>query len=264
MRHISLALFTVLLFISCLAQNKQNKQTSTVTIAKDSILNQKQIVYSSDSLIIEKLSDHVYLHTSFLQTKDFGKVDCNGMIVVNKNEAIVFDTPADNESSGTLIRFVTDKLRCRIKAIIPTHFHDDCVGGLDKFMTYNIPVYASNKTIALLKTKDKHFSKPIIGFDDSLTLTVANQPVQARYFGEGHTRDNIIGYFKGDNVIFGGCLIKTLDATKGNLEDANVSDWSATVKKIKQTFPNAAIVIPGHGQWGGIELLDYTMKLFEE
>src|SRR5690606_17666948 len=45
-------------------------------------------VYQSENLIIEKLSENVYQHISFLQTNDFGKVDCNGMIVVNQNEAI--------------------------------------------------------------------------------------------------------------------------------------------------------------------------------
>lgn len=31
--------------------------------------------------------------------------------------------------------------------------------------------------------------------------------------------------------MFGGCLIKELDAGKGYLGDANVADWSSTVEK---------------------------------
>jgi metallo-beta-lactamase class B len=57
-------------------------------------------------------------------------------------------------------------------------------------------------------------------------------------------------------------LIKAVGAGKGNLEDANVAVWSETVGKLKRTYPEAKIVIPGHGKTGGTELFDYTIKLF--
>ena len=75
-------------------------------------------------------------------------------------------------------------------------------------------------------------------------------------------RSNVVGYFPEDKVVFGGCLIKTVGAGKGNLEDANVAAWPATVSKVKATYSKAEIVIPGHGKTGGTELFDYTIKLF--
>ncbi len=185
------------------------------------------------------------------------------MLVVNENEAIVFDTPSDIESSTELINYVTEKLNCKIKAIIPTHFHEDCVGGLEKFNEHNIPAYATNKTLELLKNKGQIFSKPIKGFVDSLTLDIGDKKVYAEYFGEGHTKDNIVGYFPTDNAIFGGCLIKEVDANKGYLGDANTNEWPETVRKLKLKYPQVKIVIPGHGKWGGPELFDYTIKLFK-
>ncbi len=50
----------------------------------------------------------------------------------------------------------------------------------------------------------------------------------------------------------------------GYLGDANTDQWAATVQQIKLKYPNAEIVIPGHGKPGGTELLEYTIKLFEE
>ena len=235
------------------------KETSTSQANTDST-----IVYATDTLLIQKLADHVYLHKSYLKTKDFGRVDCNGMIVVNGKEAIVFDTPADDTSATVLINYITNILQCEIKAIIPTHFHEDCVGGLEMFLSKKIPAYASYKTITLLKGKNRNFSKPLIGFNDSLSLDIGDKKVWAAYFGEGHTKDNIIGYFPDEHAIFGGCLIKESGAGNGNLEDANVKDWSATVRKIKQKYPGAKIVVPGHGKTGGTELLDYTISLFEQ
>lgn len=219
-------------------------------------------VYRSENLIIRKLSDHTFQHISYLNTEDFGKVDCNGMIVTGNNEAVVFDTPADTQSSRELIRYLSEAMNYTIKAVVATHFHGDCVAGLAQFHEARIPSYANNSTIALLKKKDASAVIPQSGFDGSLELNVGGQPVSAEFFGEGHTKDNIIGYYPEENVLFGGCLIKEAGAGKGNLEDANEAAWAETVKKIKNKYPNAAIVIPGHGKPGGTELLDYTIRLF--
>ncbi len=84
----------------------------------------------------------------------------------------------------------------------------------------NIPIYANSQTIELLKNNGQNFSKPIKEFDNNLTLNIGNKKVYAEYFGEGHTEDNIIGYFPEENTIFGGCLIKKVGASKGYLGDA--------------------------------------------
>ena len=220
-----------------------------------------KIVYQSKNLKIIQLSNHVYQHISYLNTESFGRVECNGMIVQDKKETIVFDTPVDDKSSFELIFWIKDKLHCKINAVIATHFHDDCVGGLKEFDKNKIPSYANNKTIELTKKND--FNIPQNGFNGQLVLNVGNQHVYAEFLGEGHTKDNIIGYFPKEKVMFGGCLIKEMNATKGYLGDANVKNWSETVEKIRTKFSDAKIIIPGHGNVGGTELLDYTIQLFK-
>lgn len=64
--------------------------------------------------------------------------------------------------------------------------------------------------------------------------------------------------------MFGGCLVKTMNAGKGNLADANTASWSATVEQVKRAYPDVRFVIPGHGATGGVELLDFTARLFQE
>ena len=216
----------------------------------------------SETLVIQKISDHVYQHTSFLDTESFGKVPCNGMIVFDSNEAIIFDTPADKNTSLELIDWVENNLNCKIKAIIPTHFHADCLGSLDEFHKHEVPSYANNVTIELARSNNSAI--PENGFHNLLELKVGNKKVVAEFIGEGHTKDNIIGYFPYERIMFGGCLIKEVNAGKGNLEDANSNDWSSTVRKLKEKYPDTKIVIPGHGKYGGTELLDYTIKLFEQ
>jgi metallo-beta-lactamase class B len=96
---------------------------------------------------------------------------------------------------------------------------------------------------------------------NAMTRVSANR--RNEYFGEGHTKDNIVSYFPSEKVLFGGCLIKEVNASKGYLGDANISEWSGTVQSVKRKYGNAKIVLPGHGKPGGMELLDYTIELFK-
>ena len=234
------------------------------TVFSQSNLNSQEFnpieIYHSESLIITQISKNTYLHTSFLLTNDFGKVPCNGMLVKNKNEALVFDTPTNNKASDELITFINSKLLCHINAIVPTHFHEDCLGGLEAFHQAKIPSFGNDMTIELAKATK--VLPPQSGFKDSLRLNLGNSHVTIKYFGQGHTKDNVVAYFPSEKILFGGCLIKELNASKGYLGDANVGEWSNTVQNVKRQFPEVKIVIPGHGKIGGEELLDYTIKLF--
>lgn len=227
---------------------------------KQSVFKPKE-VYKSKDLVITQIAKNAFEHTSFKQTNDFGYVPCNGLIVRSSNEVIIFDTPTNDKSSAILIKWIKEKLHCKINAIIPTHFHDDCLGGLKAFDENSIPSYAYFKTIAL--AKENNYVVPKNSFSDSLILKVGNQHIIAKFFGEGHTKDNVIGYFPSEKIMFGGCLIKELEAGKGYLGDANVAEWSNTVEKIKKQYPNVKAIVPGHGDYGNVALLDYTIKLFK-
>jgi len=219
-------------------------------------------IYESENLKIEQLATNTYMHVSYLETKDFGNVACNGMIVADDNEALIFDTPVNDSDSAELIVWIINTLKCNPKGVVVTHFHSDCLGGLNEFHKRDIPSYACTKTIDLAKSTDKIL--PLNGFNDSLELNVGNLKVLNAYLGKGHTADNIVAYFPSEKVLFGGCLIKSEGAGKGNLEDASPADWSDTVRKVKMRFADAEIIIPGHGKSAGPELLDYTIDLFSE
>ena len=241
---------------------KHPTEDPAVVLSAQTLHTKDSVIYSSPNLSILRISDHVYVHQSFLQTQSFGKVSCNGMLVVNDKEAVIFDTPTDNETSKELIAFVKEKLNSKINAVVATHFHEDGTGGLNAFHDQNIPSYANEKTLEILRTKEEGIPMPKNGFHQILRLNVGNEKVHAAFFGEGHTKDNVIGYFPKEKAIFGGCLIKETGAGKGYLGDANVQVWPETLRKLKEKYPDTKIVIPGHGKSGGAELLDYTIELF--
>lgn len=215
-------------------------------------------LYRSPNLIVSPMTKNVWVHVSYLNTKQWSRVACNGMIYIDNGEAMVFDTPTDSVATKELLGWLSTK--ASIKGIVVNHFHEDCLGGLSSFHKANIPSYSSNRTIQLA-TKAK-VTVPQIGFDTLITLKVGMHEVLNRYFGAGHTQDNIVSYAPNEKAMFGGCLIKSLNASKGYLGDADTLAWSNTVRKVKQAFPEAQYVVPGHGNFGNTALLDYTIKLF--
>lgn len=214
----------------------------------------------AQQITLKQLSNNTFIHTSYLQTDDFGHVPCNGLVIRNGQQALVFDTPTDDKGAKELIRLVQDSLHCKVVMVVPTHFHNDCLGGLKAFHESGIPSYANELTVELAKNSEAEVPKK--GFHKSLKLGVGREKVWIKFLGQGHTRDNVVGYFPSEKVLFGGCLIKEIGASKGYLGDANVEEWSATVKRVKRKFPRVKVVVPGHGEAGDSSLLDYTRKLF--
>jgi metallo-beta-lactamase class B len=224
----------------------------------------KNEIIIADGLSVIKLTDNIYQHVSDLQTTDFGKVKCNGLIYINGNDAIICDTPTNDELSARLMEWLKKtNPHVKIKAVIINHFHADCLGGLQTFHEAGIPSYSHERTRVLLASKGDTTNMPQNFFSTDLQIKVGGKPVFNYYLGEAHTRDNIITWIPSENTIFGGCMVKSMNAGKGNLADANVEAWPGTIEKIKSTCPTAKIVVPGHGDAGGKELLDYTIALFK-
>ena len=183
------------------------------------------------------------------------------MIYVSDGEAILFDTPAEIEGANELIKFVKDSLQAKISFVVPTHFHNDCLGSLETFHQEGIQSISSKMTKKLAKANDSYV--PQLTFKGEKKLTIGSKDIVLRHYGEGHTKDNVVAYIPSENALFGGCLVKRVNAGKGYLGDANTNEWSNTIRSIKSDLSDLNIVVPGHGPWGGEELLDYTIELFD-
>lgn len=215
----------------------------------------------SDDLEIVQLSPNVYMPVSYLHSESFGRVPCNGLIYIDNDEAVFMDTPPNDALSKELLDWFNKTYpTCTIKGIIVNHFHDDCLGGLHEFHRRGITSYSSSITPTLIKADS--VARPIQTFSKRLIIPVGKQKVVCLYPGEAHTKDNIVSYIISEKILFGGCMVKAIDAAKGNVADANEKEWSHTIETVKKQFSKSKLVIPGHGDYGGPELLDYTIKLF--
>lgn len=183
------------------------------------------------------------------------------MIFKSNDECVVFDTTPNDSTSLELINVIKNNLKLQVKYLVINHFHEDCLGGVKSFINSDIKVVANKKTIDLAR-KDSIFFDAII-FENENILEVGGEKVVNRFLGEGHTQDNIVSFIISKKVLFGGCLVKELGASKGYLEDANINEWARTIERVREVFPKINLVVPGHGKAGSIELLEYTKELFD-
>ncbi|MEM6800378.1 MAG: subclass B1 metallo-beta-lactamase [Bacteroidota bacterium] len=221
-----------------------------------------EFISLSKDLEILKLSGKVFVHRSYATVKPYGRFYSNGMIYLSDGEAMVFDTPMEEALTEELVSWIKTELEAKITGIVVNHFHNDCLGGLSVFHKANIPSWSTALTRELAAEDTEHL--PQYTFKKRKTLRLGKEKIKLFFPGEAHTRDNMVAWLPHEKVLFGGCMLKSLKSGKGNLADANVTSWSQTVSKVKKKFGDAVWAIPGHGEFGGIELLDYTIEMFKQ
>ncbi len=214
----------------------------------------------AEDLDVVRLSGRVYMHVSRYEMPPFGLVPANGLILVDKGEAFLFDTPWTESQTEVLLDWIENVLRASVTACVPNHWHKDAMGGLPAVHRRGIPTYAYDGTIAI--ARQKGLRPPEHGFASERTLKLHGLEVRNVYLGGGHSTDGIFVWIPAENLLFPGCMAKDAKAVNlGNTEDADVRAWPGTMEKALAAFPDARIVVPGHGQPGGPELLRHTRDL---
>ena len=219
-----------------------------------------KMIQIPDDIELVQLSERAYVHVSVSEMPGFGRVSSNGLIYVIGDEAFLFDTPVTEYQTKTLVTWIADSLHAKVIAFVPGHWHADNLGGLGYLHSTGVISYANQMTIELAKLNG--MPVPQRGFKDHLELELGGHIISCYYFGGAHTADNIVTWIPSEEILFGGCMIRDINsAGLGNIADAKVDEWLPTIQKVMDTFPNAKIVVPGHGQIGGKELLEHTKKL---
>lgn len=217
----------------------------------------------SKDLELVKLSEHAYLHVSWENYPTFGRVSCNGLVYLQNGQGFLFDTPASDSLTKVLVDFVADSLHATITGFVPNHWHSDCMGGLKYLHQIGVSSYAHQMTIDIARSKN--LPVPAHGFRDSLCLSLSGQPIQCYYLGAAHSMDNIVVWIPSEKILFAGCMAKEISAKgMGNTVDGDLGQWPKTIDKVMAKFPEARIVIPGHGMIGGQEVLRHTGELLSK
>lgn len=217
-------------------------------------------------LTVTPLNDRVYVHTTYGQyQKSF--VPSNGLIIRTNDGVVLVDTgwdsDGDNDNTQQLLRWVADSLRQPVRLCIVTHAHEDRVGGISALRKAGVRVVSTPLTTK--KAVKLGYEAPEGILPSDTTFTIGQEPIRCYFPGEGHTSDNIVVWLPRQQLLHGGCLVKSVAAFgMGNIADANLNEWANSVRKVISQFGSAKIVVPGHEEWGDTRALEHTLRLVEK
>lgn len=210
-------------------------------------------------LKITHLTGDFYVYTTYnLYGKEY--IPSNSMYLVTTQGVILFDTPWDTTQFQPLLDSIQARHQQAAVLCIPTHFHEDRTGGLTFFQAKGIKTYSTRQTGELCRQHGK--PQAAFYFDKDTVFTIGNHRFQTFYPGAGHAPDNIVIWFDQEKILYGGCFIKSTEATNlGNLSDANVQQWPKSIQQVMHRFPHPRFVIPGHDDWRNSLSLQHTLQL---
>ncbi|MFY9151365.1 MAG: subclass B1 metallo-beta-lactamase [Prolixibacteraceae bacterium] len=208
---------------------------------------------------LTKLAEQVFLiQTSYACN---GNLDCNHLLILDQNEVVLVNTPARDSMTVVLLQAIKKKFGKKVTRVLVSHFHDDSSGGLNETARRGIISYSLDKTRDLLLPEHKSID---VVFSDSLSVQLPTTRLNLFFLGAGHSVDNSLVWLPEEKILFGGCLLKSLQARAiGNIQDADLQAWPETVQKVKTKFFGAKIVIPGHLVVGDTSIFSHTIKILE-
>jgi len=214
----------------------------------------------SDDVFVQPVADGVWVHTTYYDLPGYGRCPANGLLVVEGGEAMLIDLPWTDALTATLCDWIAESQGAVVKAVVPTHSHEDCMGGLAEAHRRGAMSYGLDKTVEI--ARHKGLPVPKIPYQLRTMVRCGRTVALVTYYGAGHTTDNVVAWLPRQGILFGGCLIKSLDSQSlGNTTDGDLDAYPATLRKVQTAYPHAQVVVPGHGAWGGLELIGHTLEL---
>ncbi|MGE5458285.1 MAG: MBL fold metallo-hydrolase [Methanococcaceae archaeon] len=254
-----------------------------MTISISAQTNNYKTLYSDDELLIKEIDSDTYL---VIHTFPW---PANSLVIkFNKNNFLFIDTPYTDEATEKLVKWLQKRTLGKIKiTAINTHFHVDNLGGNGYLKKIGSVTYGSDLTARLLKQRglgngmlqsfkdiqsDKYYtyyqSKELVPpgklfpISKEFKLFFEKDTIEVWYPGAAHTPDNIVVYYSRKQILFGGCMLKSMESnSKGFLGDADTAAWGNSLEKLLNRFPEAKLVIPGHGNLGGLDLIKHTIEI---
>ncbi len=216
----------------------------------------------SNALKITHLSGDFYIYTTY-QEFSGTLFPSNNMYVVTNKGVILIDTPWDPSQFEPLLDSIYARHNKEVVLCISTHFHADRTAGLEYFRSKGIATYTSRNTYDLCRERNEKLAE--FYFTNDTTFVIGNYKFETFYPGEGHTSDNIVIWFEKEKILYGGCLVKSVESQgMGNIADANLKQWRSTIENIIEKFPYIHYVIPGHFGGHSDQALVHTLELLKE
>ena len=206
---------------------------------------------------VGRIASRVWIHTT-LATIGGTSIPANGMLVDRDRDAVLIDTGWEPRQTAAILAWSAARGKPVAIALV-TNFERDRIGGIAALEAASIPVNANPLTIGLAMEHGYDAPEPLPGVDVSAQRFA--EIGEAFFPGAGPTRDNLTFALPERGIVFGGALVRSIAApTLGNVDDAVLADWDASVRALAARYRNATIVVPGRGKLGG-DPIGHTLSL---
>lgn len=203
----------------------------------------------------------VWVHRSWHVLDDGSRFYSNGLIVQQGSKVALIDTAWGDEPTDALVDWIERELKMPVAFAIGTHFHADRVGGAAALAKRGIPLYGSTLTRDLALTEKHAPITPVAGLERPGSVKRFGT-IEVFYPGPGHTRDNVVVWIADERILHGGCAVRPGGTRSlGNTADADVAEWPKSMARVMARYPGVEIVVSGHGELGGYELLQHTREI---
>ena len=212
---------------------------------------------------LNRVNSSVWVHTSYYE-HDGELVPSNGLVIAAGNGLVLIDTTRTEKQMESLGKLADEAFNSSFEAAIISNAYPDRMGGASYLIKNKVPIY-SLETVA--KTAEqKGFIVPDKVIDgDCAIVDVGDIQLEIFYPGWGCTGDNTVVWFEEKKVLFAGDLVLEYGQNSlGERDESDINKWPDSIKAVQERYPDAEVVVPGHGQWGDKGLLDYTLSILEK
>ena len=239
----------------------------------------------SEELQVNQISEDTFLVTHRFPWP------ANSLLVRYPNKYIVWvDTPYTDSATELVWNWIRSRDWKEKLIEVNTGFHNDNLGGNGFLLNKSVDIYGTDLIVKMLndqsentrfqilkwlkkpkfkKYHDIHSTAKYYPPDKVITIKpnegvyLLNGLFEVYYPGPSHTKDNLIVYFPDKRLLFGGCAVKSVRSKNlGFTGDAVMSEWPKSLNKVLNRYNDALLVVPGHGEVGGLELIKHTLELF--
>lgn len=205
----------------------------------------------------------VWVHTSYHTFPDGARYASNGLVVREGDGLLLVDTAWGERPTIELLRRIDQVIGLPVRRAVVTHSHADRIGGVDVLEARGVEVFAHPMTRRLAIEAGSPVPDRVLEGLASPGDATAMGPVEVLYPGPAHSPDNLMVWVPDARVLLGGCAMRGMTWGLGNVEDADLDHWPAAIRIAQRRYRDAQVVVPGHGEIGGPELLTHTLDLLE-
>jgi glyoxylase-like metal-dependent hydrolase (beta-lactamase superfamily II) len=206
--------------------------------------------------------------TTFPQIHNFTSTPpapVNSWIIESKNGVVIIDTQRTLPEANNALDEIKE-LDKPILGVIISHPHPDHIGGTEVLLngTTNVPIYSTQLAYEIMKNDTGGLialAKQLHGAEYTDQVTLPNRIVQS---GENVTIDGItynfedIGPGEGGDMMLTHLpeqkLLFTGDVVNNQMHpvfiEGHSTEWIKQIEEIKENYPDAKVLYPGHGQPG--------------